>query len=137
MNEQNICRREDSPRAYRPHEPAGAAATLDTDSSLKDRNEPAYHSGGAIGVGTPYSFSPSLTDGCPLPVPLMPFGHVCVFNATSCKDTSNAGLGCAMISFNSASQRPCLHSTATFESGIHPQFSSLQGPLESLVSSPC
>lgn len=58
-----------------------------------------------------------------------PFWHVCGFNATSCKDTGDAGLGCAnMISFNSASQRPYLYSTATFESGTHPQFSSSQGP---------
>lgn len=58
-----------------------------------------------------------------------PFGHVCGFNATSCNDTCDDGLGYAnMISFNSASQRPYLYSTATFESGTHSQFSSSQGP---------
>ena len=46
MNEQNICRRKDSPCAYRLHEPAGAAAAADTDSGPKDRNELAYNSGG-------------------------------------------------------------------------------------------
>lgn len=64
----------------------------------------------------------------------LPFGHVCGFNATSCKDTGDAGLGCAnMISFNSASQRPCLHSTVTFESGTHPNSAPHRG-LRSLLS---